>query len=124
MTSNVRKSPKIDATIWSFIVVVLAGAIGANFYYSAEPVAIRLIAWILLACVLVFLALQTQIGQQSWDFIKAARAELRKVYWPTRQETVQTTLVVFGMVIIMALALWGIDSILLWAVGILTGQRG
>jgi preprotein translocase subunit SecE len=49
--------------------------------------------------------------------------EMRKVVWPTREETMQTTLVVAGMVIILALLLWGMDSLLVWLIGWLTGQR-
>ena len=50
--------------------------------------------------------------------------ELRKVVWPSRQETVQTSLMVFLLVIILGLILWGLDAFLLWAVRWLTGQGG
>jgi preprotein translocase subunit SecE len=46
------------------------------------------------------------------------------VVWPTRQETIQTTLVIGAVVVVLALVLWFIDGILVWAVGWLTGQRG
>ena len=67
---------------------------------------------------------QTSKGLQLWSFIKGARIELRKVVWPTRQETIQTTLVVVAMVVVAALILWGIDTLFFWLVGWLTGQRG
>ncbi len=57
-------------------------------------------------------------------FFKNARAELRKVVWPTRQETLQTALVVVAMVVVLALVLWGLDGVLVWLIGSLTGQRG
>jgi preprotein translocase subunit SecE len=50
--------------------------------------------------------------------------EVRKVVWPSRQETIQTTLVVFVMVLIMALVLWLYDMGLMWIVRTLTGQGG
>ena len=50
--------------------------------------------------------------------------ELRKVVWPTRQETIQTTLIVVAMVVVAALILWGLDKVFFWLVAWLTGQRG
>jgi preprotein translocase subunit SecE len=49
---------------------------------------------------------------------------VRKVVWPTRQETLQTSLAIFVAVLLTALFLWGIDSILFWLVTMLTGQGG
>jgi preprotein translocase subunit SecE len=49
-------------------------------------------------------------------------AEARKVVWPTRKETIQTTGVVFAFVVVMALFLWLVDAGLLWAVKLLMGQ--
>lgn len=69
-------------------------------------------------------AAQTHKGQRIWAFAREARMELRKVIWPTRPETVRTTLVVVAVVIVVALFLWGLDAFLLWAAGFLTGQRG
>ena len=48
--------------------------------------------------------------------VKGSRTEIRKVVWPTRQETVQTTMVVVGFVLLVALLLWGLDSFLGWLV--------
>ena len=61
-------------------------------------------------------------GQKVWVFAKQSRMELRKVVWPTRQETIQTTMIVVAMVVVMALVLWGVDSILTWAITWLTGS--
>ena len=71
-----------------------------------------------------FVASRTKKGRLAVDFFRDARMELRKVVWPKREETVQTTLVVVAMVIVLALILWGMDGILVWAIGWLTGQRG
>ena len=56
-----------------------------------------------------------------WSFIQEARIEVRKVVWPTRAETIQSTLAVLGMVVVMGLILWAIDSGLLRLVLWLTG---
>ncbi|MEX5381397.1 preprotein translocase subunit SecE, partial [Acinetobacter towneri] len=53
--------------------------------------------------------------------LKEARVEIRKVVWPTRQETMQTTLIVVAVVLVMALLLWGLDSLLGWLVSLIVG---
>ncbi|MBP5143215.1 preprotein translocase subunit SecE, partial [Pseudomonas chlororaphis] len=53
--------------------------------------------------------------------VKEARTEIRKVVWPTRQETTQTTLIVVAVVLVMALLLWGLDSLLGWLVSLIVG---
>jgi preprotein translocase subunit SecE len=61
------------------------------------------------------------MGKAAWEFRREAIIEVRKVVWPTRKETVQTTMVVLVVVIIMAILLWALDSMLAWAVRYLTG---
>jgi preprotein translocase subunit SecE len=63
-------------------------------------------------------------GRAFWTFMHSARQELRKVVWPTRQETGMTTAVVFGFVVIAGLFFWGLDVFLSWATRLLTGQGG
>jgi len=63
----------------------------------------------------------TERGGAFWQLIKGSRTGIRKVVWPTRQETTQTTLIVVVFVFIMALILWGIDSVLGWLVGMVIG---
>jgi len=60
--------------------------------------------------------LQTEKGAWAWNLAKEARVEVRKVVWPTTQETTQTTLIVVAVVIVVALILWGLDSSLSWGV--------
>jgi len=52
--------------------------------------------------------------QQCYSYIGDTQIEVRKVVWPTRQETLQTTLVVIVMVIVVAIMLWAYDSLLGW----------
>ncbi len=66
------------------------------------------------ACAAAVIAFQTSQGRKAWDFIQEARMELRKVVWPTRQEVIQTTLLIIAMVVITSLLLWAVDSFLLW----------
>jgi len=63
-------------------------------------------------------------GKALWGFVQDSRQELRKVVWPTRQETTTTTMVVFAFTIIVGLFFWGLDLFLSWATRLLTGQGG
>ena len=114
----------LDGIKWSIFVVLLLGASYANYYYGQVAMPIRLVIGIVGFIILVFIAIQTTQGRRFAGYTKDTRMELRKVVWPSRQETVQTTLLVIVMVIITGLILWGIDSFLMWAVTWLTGQRG
>jgi preprotein translocase subunit SecE len=95
-----------------------------NHYYSEVSMLVRTLAWFAVLAVSGFIASRTSKGKWVLDFFRDSRAELRKVVWPTREETVQTTLVVAAMVAVLALLLWGMDGILVWMIGWLTGQRG
>ncbi len=64
------------------------------------------------------------VGRRFWQFILDSRVELRKVVWPSRQETLQTTAVVFGFIVIAGLFFWILDLLLAWATRLLTGQGG
>lgn len=123
-TKSQQSRSSLDVFLWVVIFVLIAAGVVGNFYFSTFAISIRLVGWIVLAAILLLLSLQTQFGKTSWSFIKEARIEMRKVTWPTRQETVQTTLVVAAMVVITALILWGIDTFLLWGIGRLTGHTG
>jgi preprotein translocase subunit SecE len=96
----------------------------ANYYFSSQSVALRIAGNIIAGIALLSVASFTLQGKRFLQFAREARIELRKVVWPTRQETFQSTLVIVAVVAITALFLWGVDSILLWAVSFLTGQRG
>jgi preprotein translocase subunit SecE len=74
-----------------------------------------------LVAVALFIAAQTAKGQQAVDFAKTSQIEVRKVVWPTRQETLHTTMIVIVATIIMSLLLWGLDGIMVRIVAFLTG---
>lgn len=129
--SNVRvlgqdeaNQPRLNGLKWTIVFFLVIGGIVANTYFQNIAWALRAAAGIVVFALAVFIALQTSVGQLFWSFAKGARVELRKVVWPTRQETIQTTLVVVGMVVIAALVLWGLDTLFFSLVGWLTGQKG
>ncbi len=107
---------------WVFVVALLVAAFAANTHYASQPLSLRLIGWLAIAIAAGFVALQTSQGSALLGFGKQAQAEMRKVVWPTRPEVVQTTFIVIAMVLVIGVMLWGIDTFLLWAIGLLTGQ--
>ena len=107
---------QLDSLKWLAVLAIVAGGIYANSYYAVIVPLFRALAGVLLVAVAVGIALQTEKGAWAWDLAKEARVEVRKVVWPTTQETTQTTLIVVGVVILVALILWGLDSSLSWGV--------
>jgi len=61
-------------------------------------------------------------GKQFHVYAQESAVETRKVVWPTRKETLQTTGIVFAFMVVMALFLWLVDASLLWIVKKLLGQ--
>jgi preprotein translocase subunit SecE len=105
------------------IVIVVAG-VGGYYLLASQPTWMRwlpVIGSLLLAAVVVAFS---RYGSEFRRFVELARIELRKIVWPTRQETLQTTLVVFGFVIIAGLFFWLLDLVLAWATKALTGTGG
>lgn len=117
------QSDQHDALKWIVVFLFVIGGIVANSYFNDVAWAVRSAIGIVLFVLSLLIASQTRKGQVAWSFMKGARIELRKVVWPTRHETLQTTLIVVAMVVIAALILWGLDTVFFWLVGWLTGQR-
>lgn len=112
-------------TVKLFVAVALLVAGITGFYLLEEqPLWIRLLELLVAVGVAVFVALLTEPGRTIKAFFSAAHMEVRKVVWPSRQETLQTTLVIFIAVLITSLFLWGVDSILFVLVRAFTGQGG
>jgi len=96
--------------------VLVGGGIFANWYYQDWSLLIRALGLVAVALVAGFTALQTERGQRVWALARAARTEIRRVVWPTRQEATQTTAIVLVLILLFSLILWGLDSALSWFV--------
>lgn len=93
--------------------VTVLGAVILGFYYYSEIANLyRVIALIVAIGIALALYTSTSGGQNTLNFLRAAQNEIRKVVWPTRQETSQTTLVVLIVVVIFAIILWLLDLLL------------
>ncbi len=122
MTSKVEGSEnRLDALKWLAMALLVAVGVVGNQYFSAEPILYRVLVLLVLAAAAGFLAFQTAKGKAFAVLLKEARVEIRKVVWPTRQETTQTTMIVVLVVLLMALMLWGLDSLLGWLVSLIVG---
>ncbi len=103
---------------------VLVGGIVAYYYYADVAVVIRAVGVLVAFGLAAVIMLQASQGKTLLRFITAARVELRKVVWPTREETIQTTVAVMIFTLIMGLFFWFLDMFLLWFTRLLTGQGG
>ena len=111
----------MDWLKWLIVAALLAGGVYGNWYFQDESLLIRVLGLLGGAVVAVFIAIQTERGRATWNLMKESRSEIRRVVWPSNQETTQTTLVVLVLVIIFALILWGLDSLLSWGVSSVIG---
>ena len=99
----------------------LVAGVAGYYILVADPELWRALAVIAGIGLGVAVYSQTANGRAVWAFVKESRVELSKVVWPTRKETVQTTLVVIALVILVALFLWVVDLGLTKGVSLLTG---
>jgi preprotein translocase subunit SecE len=114
----------VDKIKLGFALLLLIAGIAGFYYLSDSAMVIRVISvlgGLVLATVVV--AFTTQ-GKQFYAFSRESWEETKKVVWPNRKETVQTTGIVFAFVLVMAMFLWMIDAGLLLAVKYLMGQEG
>ena len=97
------------------LLVLIAGVVGF-YYFESESHLLRVLGMLAAVAVAFGIVATTDIGQRSLGFVKDARIEVRKVVWPTRQETLQTTVAVLFMVVLAAIMLWLIDMLLGWGI--------
>lgn len=122
MTTNAEnKAGSLDWLKWLIVVSLLSGGIFGNWYYQDEMLLVRVIGLLAIAAAATLVALQTERGRAIWALLKESRTEVRRVVWPSNQETTQTTMVVLLLVFIFALILWGLDALLGWIVSSIIG---
>ena len=103
------------------VLLVIAGV--AGFYFFADaPTVVRVLSVVAGVVLAGVVAGPSGPGKQFFRFALDSRDEAKKVVWPTRKETLQTTGIVFAFVVVMALFLWMVDASLLWVVKKLLSQ--
>ena len=107
------------------IAFALAASAVAGFYmFSEQSLLLRVLGLLVVVGITLAIVYQTEVGRGAWGYVIASRNEVRKVVWPSRQETTQTTMMVVAMVFVMALLLWIIDWFLAQGVQMLTTAGG
>ena len=101
--------------------VLVGGLYGYYFYENDLALPLRVLMVHSGHGVGIALAMTSTQGRRLWHFIQGSRVEIRKVVWPTRQETTQTAIAVFIFTFILALFFWALDSGLLWLTRKLVG---
>ena len=104
--------------------LIVAAGVAGYYLLANQPSWLRWLAVIASLVLAALVAAFSRYGIEFRRFVELARIELRKVVWPTRQETLQTTAVVFVFVIIAGVFFWLLDLALAWATKELTGQGG
>ena len=104
---------------WKTILAILIVVAGLALYY-VNPLGFNGLTKVLITLVVFALAatvfVKSDRGDQFIHFLKETRIELRKVVWPTRQETIKTTGIIMVAVIIIAIFLWIVDAFFTWGV--------
>ncbi|HJP05693.1 MAG: preprotein translocase subunit SecE [Arenicellales bacterium] len=125
MNTNADTGPgMLDTVKLATAAAILVGGIVAYYTYEQQSMLIAVPAVLVAVALAITVFMATERGRLLWKFIQGSRVEIRKVIWPTRQETLQTTLTVFVFALILALFFWGLDFFLLWITRLLTGQGG
>jgi preprotein translocase subunit SecE len=106
---------------WLLVVVLVAVGVVGNSYYSEMALLYRFVALLALGLLAFWVAINTSQGAMLWAVVKESQTEVRKVVWPSRQETNQTALVVVVLTVIMALILWGLDTFIGWIASLIIG---
>jgi preprotein translocase subunit SecE len=107
-----EKKYHLDFVKWALVIAFIALGIVGNSHFSEQPVFYRALALIALSAVALVIAYNTEKGAVLWALLQGSVVEVRKVVWPSRQETNQTTLIVVVVVFIMAIILWALDTLL------------
>ena len=121
MNDKVKENVLLDTVKWGVALLLVLVAIAGNWYFVDFPLLYRVLAIVAISAFAIAMMLTTVRGKGFVALLSESRAEVRKVVWPTQQETRQTTLIVLVVVVLMALILWGFDSLLSYLVKLLIG---
>ncbi|MEQ1558186.1 MAG: preprotein translocase subunit SecE [Methyloglobulus sp.] len=123
-TQAEAQTPVFDIVKQVFSVLLIISAVAGFYYFSDVTLLYRVLGLLGIALLVMVLMFTTNVGRNTWSFFLESKQEVRKVVWPTREETTRTTMLVFLMVVVVAGVLWLLDMFLFWGVRLLTGQGG
>ncbi len=123
MNSDIEAdSQKLDTFKLGLALLIIVAGLVCFYLFDDYSLLFRVIGLLVGVGISVAIALQTVKGKEIWGYFRDAQIEVRKVVWPTRQETIQTTLIVIVMVILVAIILWLLDMFLGWSIGLIMGR--
>lgn len=123
-TKAEHDSGMLDTLKIALAIAILLSGIVAYYYYTDASQLLRVVGVLMGAVVSAWVALQSDRGRAFAKFVQSSRVELRKVVWPTREETMQTTLIVLVFASIMGTFFFLLDLFLRWFTVLFTGQGG
>jgi preprotein translocase subunit SecE len=107
--------------LWGAILLMGAGIYG-YYFFADVMVVLRVLGLLAVAAIAIAVVYQTGMGRLIVGFVSGAQNEVRRMVWPSRTETLQTTMAVIFIVLVVGVFLWLLDMVLLRAVQFLTGQ--
>ncbi|WP_094752590.1 preprotein translocase subunit SecE [Psychromonas sp. CD1] len=111
----------LDGLKWAIAILLMVAIIAGNYIYGESvQIIARILIFLVMAALAMLSASMTEKGKTFIEFAKDARLEVRKVVWPTRQETVQTTLIILAVSAVVGLILWGLDGIFVRVIAYVT----
>ena len=120
--TETSESGALDIVKLLLAAAALIGGLYAYYYYENDIAqALRVLMVLAGTAAGIGIAMTSTQGQRLWHFIQGSRVEIRKVVWPTKQETTQTAIAVFVFTLVMMLFFWALDSGLLWLTRTLVG---
>jgi preprotein translocase subunit SecE len=128
MNAEVEDTSKVFDVVKQGLSLVLVVAGVTAFYYFSDTPGFTMLYRVLMLVAIILVSIgvmaTTERGKGIWSFALESKQEVRKVVWPSREETIRTTLLVFGLVFLVGLILWFLDMFLFWGIKSLTGQGG
>ncbi|MWJ28869.1 preprotein translocase subunit SecE [Halomonas sp. ZH2S] len=109
------QQPRHDGLKWAVVATLLVVAVVGNTYFADIALLYRVLGVVVLCAGAGLIALTTTKGRDLVELAVSAKKEIQRVIWPTRAETVQTTVIVLVAVLVVGLMLWLIDTLLGWA---------
>jgi len=104
------------------LLLLLAGIV-AFYYFSEIRLFYRVLGLFAVLGLAGYIIYQTSFGKTVYTYVLESKIELKKVVWPTKQETTQTAIGVIVIVVIIGILLWLLDMLLAWSIGTLYGVR-
>ena len=115
-------SQKLDTFKLGLALLIIVAGLVCFYLFNDYSLLFRVIGLLVSVGISVAIALQTAKVKEICGYFRDAQIEVRKVVWPTRQETIQTTQIVIVMVILVAIILWLLDMFLGWSIGLIMGR--